>query len=197
MTSAAADLNSKNATISNQRSDPYSANSDCDTAAATSYCTYEFPIRLCFFRLIPLPLSTTTRKRKRILLLVCVSRTFNLQPARNIQPHHKSNPAAGSIITMMRTGRTTYLFWSTIWLLWPLLFTTTTTLHAFTSPLIAGRWSNNRGGEPDNDNNHNSATRLTMANKNPTTFREAEVLGLKLMQEQKYAEALVGMCVVR
>jgi hypothetical protein len=96
---------------------------------------------------------------------------------------------------MMRTGRTTSLFWTTIWLLWPLLFiTTTTTLHAFTSPLIAGRWTS-RTGEPDNDNT--SATRLTMANKNPTTFREAEVLGLKLMQEQKYAEALVGMCVVR
>jgi hypothetical protein len=96
---------------------------------------------------------------------------------------------------MRRIGRTTPLFWSTIWLLWPLLFISTTTLHAFTSPLIAGtRWANNnRGGEPDNDSHTSSATRLTMANKNPTTFREAEVLGLKLMQEQKYAEALVGM----
>ena len=27
---------------------------------------------------------------------------------------------------------------------------------------------------------------------NPSTFREAEVLGLKLMQEQKYEEALKG-----
>jgi hypothetical protein len=55
---------------------------------------------------------------------------------------------------------------------------------AFTSPL-AGQWG---GGRQQQD----GTTRLTMFNKTPTTFREAEVLGLKLMQEQKYAEALEG-----
>lgn len=33
---------------------------------------------------------------------------------------------------------------------------------------------------------------LTMSSENPTTFREAEVLGLKLMQEEKYEDALKG-----
>ena len=38
-------------------------------------------------------------------------------------------------------------------------------------------------------------TRLTMSDQsNPSSFREAEVLGLKLMQEQKYEEALDGRC---
>jgi len=44
-----------------------------------------------------------------------------------------------------------------------------------------------------------SATTLTMTtqgNASPSTFREAEVLGLKLMQEQKYEEALKGTSVV-
>lgn len=39
-------------------------------------------------------------------------------------------------------------------------------------------------------------TTLTMSGieeASPSTFREAEVLGLKLMQEQKYEEALKGM----
>lgn len=37
--------------------------------------------------------------------------------------------------------------------------------------------------------------RLTMSSdsSNPKSFREAEVLGLRLMQEQKYDEALEGM----
>jgi hypothetical protein len=43
---------------------------------------------------------------------------------------------------------------------------------------------------------HPSTTPLTMTGAddelNPSTFREAEVLGLKLMQERKYREALNG-----
>ena len=38
-------------------------------------------------------------------------------------------------------------------------------------------------------------TMTTEGNGSPSTFREAEVLGLKLMQEQKYEEALQGMFV--
>ena len=38
-------------------------------------------------------------------------------------------------------------------------------------------------------------TMTTEGNTSPSTFREAEVLGLKLMQEQKYDEALKGECV--
>lgn len=63
-----------------------------------------------------------------------------------------------------------------IWL-YPVLVT------AFTTSPVGGRW----GGRQQDE-----TTRLTMATKNPTTFREAEVLGLKLMQEQKYTEALDG-----
>jgi hypothetical protein len=194
MTSAA-DLDGKNATItsaSQTKGDPYSANSDCDTAT-TSYCTYDFPIPTRLFSIDSFAVVNHDQEAKTDLALgLCIP---NLQSAKTQLSNPITNP--GKTIMMRRTGRTTPLFWSTIWLLWPLLFltTTTTTLHAFTSPLIAGRWTNNRAGEPDDNNN--SATRLTMANKNPTTFREAEVLGLKLMQEQKYAEALVGMCVVR
>lgn len=42
-------------------------------------------------------------------------------------------------------------------------------------------------------------TTLTMTTDDkvsPSTFREAEVLGLKLMQQQKYEEALKGTCSV-
>jgi hypothetical protein len=87
--------------------------------------------------------------------------------------------------------------WRTLLLpsIWLGPFLLSSTSFAFTSPMIAGRWANNNSnrGQPQPEQApEGGPTRLTMANKNPTTFREAEVLGLKLMQEQKYAEALVG-----
>ena len=56
---------------------------------------------------------------------------------------------------------------------------------AFTSPF---------GVRPANFRQEAATTMLTMSSEqaNPTTFREAEVLGLRLMQEQKYEEALQG-----
>jgi hypothetical protein len=49
---------------------------------------------------------------------------------------------------------------------------------------------------PTNIQTSNKPPPLTMTGAgdevNPSTFREAEVLGLKLMQEQKYKEALKG-----
>lgn len=43
-----------------------------------------------------------------------------------------------------------------------------------------------------------AATSMSMTNEenipDPTNFREAEVLGLRLMQEGRFEEALVGMC---
>ena len=42
-----------------------------------------------------------------------------------------------------------------------------------------------------------AVTSMSMTNEDipdPTTFREAEVLGLRLMQEGRFDEALVGTC---
>ena len=53
-------------------------------------------------------------------------------------------------------------------------------------------------GLPTNRAAATSATFLEMVNPDeqpdPTTFREAEILGLRLMQEGNFAEALVGTC---
>ena len=55
-------------------------------------------------------------------------------------------------------------------------------------------------GLPTNRAAATSATFLEMVNPDeqpdPTTFREAEILGLRLMQEGNFAEALVGTCLL-